>query len=322
MIERAEMMKERGSAFGRKRDRPEKAGPRPPRPHRLIRPGKDARSDRTAAAPPRSAKGMATSILWATLIFKWGAPGAPTVLLLHGFPTSSHMYRELIPALSDRYHVVAPDLPGFGFTDAPDRAGFKYTFDHLTDVIERFTEVLGLSRDELTPSDRTLLLHGEHDVLVRSPTEHDVRLACIVGSCGIAVYHFGDSRSADHDMRSGLHPFLAFLRLACERVVIVSIRAALQHVGEPHFSFWRRLVRQQRLEPFKAVSVQAHRVISGRARVIGNARKGPLVSVPKPPVNRYHSGHDKQYVHISTGASKVDCKRWMGNRRIRRRRPR
>ena len=75
-----------------------------------------------------------------------GEANAPTVLLLHGFPTSSHMFRELIPALADRYHVVAPDLPGFGFSDAPDRANFKYTFEHLTDVIDRFTEVLGLSR--------------------------------------------------------------------------------------------------------------------------------------------------------------------------------
>jgi pimeloyl-ACP methyl ester carboxylesterase len=75
-----------------------------------------------------------------------GDAKAPPVLLLHGFPTSSHMYRELIPALADRYRVVAPDLPGFGFTDAPDRASFGYTFDHLTEVIDKFTEVLGLSR--------------------------------------------------------------------------------------------------------------------------------------------------------------------------------
>ena len=75
-----------------------------------------------------------------------GDPKAPTVLLLHGFPTSSHMYRELIPALADRYHVVAPDLPGFGFSDAPDRSSFKYSFDRLADVIDRFTEVVGLSR--------------------------------------------------------------------------------------------------------------------------------------------------------------------------------
>jgi pimeloyl-ACP methyl ester carboxylesterase len=75
-----------------------------------------------------------------------GEPNAPSVLLLHGFPTSSHMYRELIPALADRYHVVAPDLPGFGFTDTPDRTSFKYSFEHLAEVVDRFTEVIGLNR--------------------------------------------------------------------------------------------------------------------------------------------------------------------------------
>ena len=75
-----------------------------------------------------------------------GNATAPTLLLLHGFPTSSHMYRNLIPVLADRYHVVAPDLPGFGFSDAPDRTRYKYTFEHLADVIDRFTEVLGLQR--------------------------------------------------------------------------------------------------------------------------------------------------------------------------------
>ena len=75
-----------------------------------------------------------------------GDPNAPTLLLLHGFPTSSHMYRTLIPLLTDRYHLIAPDLPGFGFSDAPDRARFAYTFEHLTDVIDRFTGVLGLWR--------------------------------------------------------------------------------------------------------------------------------------------------------------------------------
>ncbi len=70
----------------------------------------------------------------------------PTLLLLHGFPTSSHMFRNLIPQLADRFHIVAPDLPGFGFSDAPDRAQFKYTFDHLTQVIEHFTETVGLRR--------------------------------------------------------------------------------------------------------------------------------------------------------------------------------
>jgi pimeloyl-ACP methyl ester carboxylesterase len=75
-----------------------------------------------------------------------GRANAPAVLLLHGFPSSSHMFRNLIPLLADRYRVVAPDLPGFGFSEAPDRAKFKYRFDQLTKVIERFTEVVGLER--------------------------------------------------------------------------------------------------------------------------------------------------------------------------------
>jgi pimeloyl-ACP methyl ester carboxylesterase len=75
-----------------------------------------------------------------------GPANAPTILLLHGFPTSSHMFRNLLPALADRYHVVAPDLPGFGFSDAPDRKQFGYTFKRLAEVIARFTEVIGLER--------------------------------------------------------------------------------------------------------------------------------------------------------------------------------
>ena len=75
-----------------------------------------------------------------------GDPDAPHVLLLHGFPTSSHMYRNLIPVLAERYHVIAPDLPGFGFTEAPPREKFSYRFETLTRVIERFTEKLGLAR--------------------------------------------------------------------------------------------------------------------------------------------------------------------------------
>lgn len=73
-----------------------------------------------------------------------GPDDAPTVLLLHGFPTSSHMFRNLIPALADRYHVVAPDYPGFGNSSMPSADEFDYTFDHLADVVEAFTEELGL----------------------------------------------------------------------------------------------------------------------------------------------------------------------------------
>jgi pimeloyl-ACP methyl ester carboxylesterase len=73
-----------------------------------------------------------------------GHRNAPTVLLLHGFPASSHMFRNLIPALADEYHVIAPDLPGFGFSDAPDRSQFSYTFENLAKVIDRFTQTIGL----------------------------------------------------------------------------------------------------------------------------------------------------------------------------------
>jgi pimeloyl-ACP methyl ester carboxylesterase len=75
-----------------------------------------------------------------------GSNTAPAILLLHGFPSSSHMFRNLIPGLADRYHLVAPDLPGFGFSDAPDRKQFRYTFENLAKTIDKFTLSIGLER--------------------------------------------------------------------------------------------------------------------------------------------------------------------------------
>ena len=75
-----------------------------------------------------------------------GSQDDPVVLLLHVFPTSSHQYRGLIDRLADKYRVIAPDLPGFGFSDAPDVKAFGYTFDHLAEVIESFTDAIGLTR--------------------------------------------------------------------------------------------------------------------------------------------------------------------------------
>jgi pimeloyl-ACP methyl ester carboxylesterase len=75
-----------------------------------------------------------------------GDPATPAILLLHGFPTSSHMFRNLIPKLAGNYHVVAPDLPGFGFSDSPPRSEFRYTFENLAKSISAFTEKAGLKR--------------------------------------------------------------------------------------------------------------------------------------------------------------------------------
>ena len=68
----------------------------------------------------------------------------PTLLLLHGFPSASHMFRELMPELADKYHLIAPDFPGFGQTESPSREKFEYTFDHLARITDKFTEALGL----------------------------------------------------------------------------------------------------------------------------------------------------------------------------------
>ncbi|MDJ0704046.1 MAG: alpha/beta hydrolase [Leptolyngbyaceae cyanobacterium MO_188.B28] len=75
-----------------------------------------------------------------------GSKDAPTILLLHGFPTSSHMFRNLIPALADTFHLVAPDYPGFGASSMPSVDEFEYSFDKLADVIEQFVSQLGLEK--------------------------------------------------------------------------------------------------------------------------------------------------------------------------------
>ena len=75
-----------------------------------------------------------------------GAPGAPKLLLLHGFPSAGHMFRDLLPLLAGRFHVIAPDLPGFGQSDMPAHDAFAYTFDRLAGVMDRFTEIVRFDR--------------------------------------------------------------------------------------------------------------------------------------------------------------------------------
>lgn len=82
-----------------------------------------------------------------------GLEDHPTLLLLHGFPASSFMYRDLIERLADQFHIIAPDYPGFGHSDAPSTEAFSYTFDHLADIIEKLTDQLGLDRYALYMQD-------------------------------------------------------------------------------------------------------------------------------------------------------------------------
>ena len=107
-----------------------------------------------------------------------GNQARPTVLLLHGFPSASHMFRDLIPQLEDRYHIVAPDLPGFGMTEQPARDKFTYTFENFAHVIDRFTEVLGLERFALYVFD-----YGA-PVGFRLAVKHPERITAIVTQNG------------------------------------------------------------------------------------------------------------------------------------------
>jgi pimeloyl-ACP methyl ester carboxylesterase len=101
----------------------------------------------TAEAEPPVVHYRSVKVGGVSLSYREAGPAdAPVVLLLHGFPTSSHMYRELIPALAVRYHVIAPDLPAFGASDQPSPETFEYSFENLTRVIDGFVGKLGLSR--------------------------------------------------------------------------------------------------------------------------------------------------------------------------------
>jgi pimeloyl-ACP methyl ester carboxylesterase len=109
-----------------------------------------------------------------------GARSAPAILLLHGFPTSSHMFRNLIPALAEHYHVVAPDLPGFGFSITPDRKTVRYTFENLAKVIGKFTETIKLERFALYIFD-----YGA-PVGLRLALAHPERITAIISQNGNA----------------------------------------------------------------------------------------------------------------------------------------
>jgi pimeloyl-ACP methyl ester carboxylesterase len=109
-----------------------------------------------------------------------GPADAPVILLPHGFPTASHMFRDLIPLLADRYRLIAPDLPGFGQTKAPPRGKFDYTFERLADVIGGFTKALSLDRYALYIFD-----YGA-PVGLRLATRHPEQIYAIISQNGNA----------------------------------------------------------------------------------------------------------------------------------------
>jgi pimeloyl-ACP methyl ester carboxylesterase len=117
-----------------------------------------------------------------------GSEDAPAILLLHGFPTSSHMFRNLIPLLAERHRVVAPDLPGFGFTVSP--SPFEHTFDHLADVVGGFTDMIGMNRHAVYVFD-----YGA-PVGFRLALEHPERITALITQNGNA-YEEGIGRVFD-----------------------------------------------------------------------------------------------------------------------------
>jgi pimeloyl-ACP methyl ester carboxylesterase len=135
-----------------------------------------------AVAPPTAAVAHRTVKVDGLDIFyrEAGRKDAPTILLLHGFPTSSSMFRNLIPALADKYHLVAPDYPGFGNSSMPKVDEFEYTFDRLADVIDHFTQAVGLERYTLYVMD-----YGA-PVGYRLATRHPERVQALIVQNGNA----------------------------------------------------------------------------------------------------------------------------------------
>ena len=148
-----------------------------------------------------------------------GPQDAPVLLLLHGFPSAGHMYRDLIPLLADRFHLVAPDLPGFGRSDMPSRDQFKYTFDNLAGVIGRFTEVIGLKRFAIYIFD-----YGA-PVGLRLATKYPQRITAIISQNGNAY---------EEGLSEGWSPIQAYWRAPTQ-----ANRDALRSFLEPESTLFQ-----------------------------------------------------------------------------------
>jgi pimeloyl-ACP methyl ester carboxylesterase len=148
-----------------------------------------------------------------------GKTGAPKLLLLHGFPSASHMFRDLIPLLADRFHIVAPDLPGFGRSDMPRHDQFSYTFDNIANVIDRFTEVVGFDRYAIYVFD-----YGAPTGF-RLAVKHPDRITAIISQNGNAY---------EEGLSEGWNPIRAYWEDASELN-----RKALRDFLAPQTTIWQ-----------------------------------------------------------------------------------
>jgi len=148
-----------------------------------------------------------------------GPKDAPTILLLHGFPTAGHMFRDLIPQLSDRFRLVAPDLPGFGQSDMPAPGTFTYTFENIANVIDRFTEIIGLPRFAMYVFD-----YGA-PVGFRLAVRHPDRITAIISQNGNAY---------EEGLSDGWNPIRAYWQEPS-----LANREALRSFLEPDTTRWQ-----------------------------------------------------------------------------------
>jgi pimeloyl-ACP methyl ester carboxylesterase len=148
-----------------------------------------------------------------------GSKAAPVLLLLHGFPSAGHMFRDLIPQLSNQFRVIAPDLPGFGQSEMPERTAFSYTFDNIARVIDRFTEVIGLERFAVYVFD-----YGAPTGF-RLAMRHPERITAIISQNGNAYME---------GLSEGWNPIRAYWQDPSE-----TNRAALRAFLTPETTYWQ-----------------------------------------------------------------------------------
>jgi len=148
-----------------------------------------------------------------------GFQGAPKLLLLHGFPSAGHMFRDLVPQLADRFHVLAPDLPGFGQSDMPARGSFQYTFDNLANLIDRFTQKIGFEKFAMYVFD-----YGAPTGF-RLAVKHPQKITAIISQNGNAY---------EEGLSEGWNPIRAYWQDASE-----ANRRVLRDFLKPQATYWQ-----------------------------------------------------------------------------------